>query len=665
MIQVLDKLTIDQIAAGEVVERPLSIVKELVENAIDAGADAITVEIRGGGIDQIRVTDNGSGIPADQVKTAFLRHATSKIVNASDLLSITSLGFRGEALSSIAAVSKVELITRTHESIVGCRYLINGGEEAGLEEIGSPEGTTFIVRDVFYNTPARREFLKSATTETNAISECVLQFSLSYPDIRFQYIADGKPKLKTSGDGVLRNNIFYNFGSDMVRVLLPVTAEEGVCKLAGYIAKPEFSRGNRTYMHYYVNGRYVKNNTIHAAIMDGYRDYLMSHRFPFVTLFLTLPPDQLDVNIHPTKKEVRFRDEKTVYELFYHTIKDALDKITLIPEETLSGDDDTPAVAAPIKKDPEPFEKNRSQNEYVQSTMTNFSARTTIDNNANQSIQNMTHDSTSSDEEPNQSHAGSQSTAVTSASTTTFGVAEASRFEADLSSSEQKRSDAVSDSTINNRTESVSGEENRAGSFLEENLFREEESDSFRVIGQVFDTYWLIEYKNELLIIDQHAAHEKVLYERFVAKMKAKTMHSQKLLAPIVITLSGREQTVLSENADAFRELGFEWENFGDAEYLLRGVPADFLNLDVKEVFIDILDSLMDGQRGKKPEMILDRLATISCKAAVKGNNTLSLPEIKTLIREMLTLDEPYHCPHGRPTTIALSKYEFEKRFKR
>ena len=305
MIQVLDKLTVDQIAAGEVVERPLSIVKELVENAIDAGADAITVEIRGGGIDQIRVTDNGCGIPKDEIKTAFLRHATSKIVAASDLLSITSLGFRGEALSSIAAVAKVEMITRTHDSIVGTRYLINGGEEVSIEEIGSPEGTTFIVRDVFYNTPARREFLKSATTETNAISECVLQFSLSNPGIRFQYIADGKPKLKTAGDGVLRNNIFYSFGSEMIRVLVPIEAEEGDMKLSGFIAKPEFSRGNRTYMHYYVNGRYIKNNTVHAAIMDGYRDYLMNHRFPFTALMLQIPSDRLDVNIHPTKTESR------------------------------------------------------------------------------------------------------------------------------------------------------------------------------------------------------------------------------------------------------------------------------------------------------------------------------------------------------------------------
>ena len=647
MIQVLDKLTIDQIAAGEVVERPLSIVKELVENAIDAGSDAITVEIRGGGIDQIRITDNGCGIPASEVKTAFLRHATSKIVDASDLLSITSLGFRGEALSSIAAVSKVELITRTHESIVGCRYTINGGEEESIEEIGSPEGTTFIIRDVFYNTPARREFLKSATTETTAISECVLQFSLSYPNIRFQYIADGKPKLKTAGDGVLRNNIFYNFGSDMVRVLVPIEGEREDMKLTGFIAKPEFSRGNRSYMHYYVNGRYIKNNTIHAAIMDGYRDYLMSHRFPFVTLFLTLPPDQLDVNIHPTKKEVRFRDEKNVYALFYHAIKEALDRITLIPEETLGEGESDQTVTIPMKKAPEPFEEKRSRTEYVQNKMTDTAHLTDDRPKATSEVRP---EATPAHTSMNNAYSSSRSTEASFTNETTGSSV--------TSSADESAVYRPSPSPVETKV-------SESGSFLEENLFREEESVSFRVIGQVFDTYWLIEYKDELLIIDQHAAHEKVLYERFVAKMKSKQGLSQNLLAPIVVSLSGREQTVLSEHAEIFQELGFEWDSFGDSEVLLRAVPANFLNLDVKEVFIDFLDSLMEGRIGQKPEMILDRLATISCKAAVKGNNTLSLQEVQTLIREMLTLDEPYHCPHGRPTTIALSKYEFEKRFKR
>lgn len=613
MIRVLDKLTVDQIAAGEVVERPLSIVKELVENAIDAKADAITVEIRGGGIDQIRVTDNGCGIAKEEIATAFLRHATSKIIEAADLLSISSLGFRGEALSSIAAISKVELITRTRESIVGCRYRIDGGEEVGLEEIGSPEGTTFIVRDVFYNTPARREFLKSPQTETNAISECILQFSLSYPDIRFQYITDGKPKLKTPGEGSLRTSIFYNFGSELTKVLIPIERTNGELTLTGYIAKPEFSRGNRSYMHYYVNGRYIKNNTIHAAITDGYRDYLMNHRFPFTALMLQIPSDRLDVNIHPTKKEVRFRDEKAVYEVFYHAIKEALDRITLIPEETLSDDGERfakPEEEKKVEKAPEPFEENRAKDIHEQQRI----------------------------REP-----------------------EFQKIESEVSGSIQE---VFADYRVENQ-QPFNSKVSEPTSFTAGNLFREEELPSFRIIGQVFDTYWLIEYKNELLIIDQHAAHEKVLYERVVAKMKAKQGMSQQLAAPLVVSLSGREQTVLAEHAEVFRQIGFEWESFGDTEYQIRAVPADFLNLDAREMFIDILDSMLEGRKGQKPEMILDRLATISCKAAVKGNNTLSIPEIRTLIGEMLSLEEPYHCPHGRPTTISLSKYEFEKRFGR
>ena len=618
MIHVLDKLTVDQIAAGEVVERPLSIVKELVENSIDAGADAITVEIKGGGIDQIRVTDNGYGIAKDEIPTAFLRHATSKIVNAEDLLSLSSLGFRGEALSSIAAISKVELITRTHDSIVGTRYLIEGGEPVRSEEIGSPEGTTFIIRDVFYNTPARREFLKSKVTEANAISECMLTFSLSHPKIRFQFINDGKPRLKTAGDDSLRTNIYYNFGSDLTRVLIPVEASDGTLSLSGYIAKPEFSRGTRSYMHYFVNGRYIKNNTIHAAIMEGYRDYLMNHRFPFVTLMLHIKPELVDVNIHPTKKEIRFRDEKPVYELIYHTVKDALDAVTLIPEEKLGEGEDVKQPV--IEKAPEPFERIRAEKEAVtteQSVIHSPDVITTEEENTEKEET----EEIIPDHLPKKNYI-------------------------------QQRFDKLS---------SVREPE----SFLQENLFHEKDAPSFTIIGQVFATYWLIEYNDELLVIDQHAAHEKVLYERVVKKMKEKQGMSQSLLAPIVVSLSGKEQIVLTENAGAFSDMGFEWEEFGDREYLIKAVPADFLNLDARELFIDILDSLMDDVKSKKPEMVLDRLATISCKAAVKGNNSLSLQEIRALISEMLTLDEPYHCPHGRPTTISFSKYEFDKRFKR
>ena len=636
MIYILDKLSIDQIAAGEVVERPLSIVKELVENAIDAGSAAITIELRGGGIDLIRVTDDGCGIPGDEVKTAFFRHATSKIKDAAELIHVMSLGFRGEALSSIAAVAKVELITRTRESIIGTRYIIEGGEEIKTEEIGCPEGTTIIVRDVFYNTPARRKFLKSAVTEGNAIRECIVQFSLSHPQIRFQLIMDGKPRVKTAGDRTLRSNIFSNFGSELTKILIPIESESNDMTLKGFIAKPEFSRGNRSYVYYFVNGRYIQNSVIHSAIMDGYRACLMNHRFPFTALLLNIPPEKLDVNVHPAKKEVRFKDEQIVYDLFFKSIKEALDKITLIPEETLdTGKSDKrlqidAGFTSSVTKNPEPFEKTRNLESVIREkeNYASNSGQIRFDSNLVKSLSGI------------------------------------NNYE-DKQYSESNNNEDRSNPEIDYEKDSEINDVINDSEFVRENIFREKELPSFRIIGQVFDTYWLIEYENRLLIIDQHAAHEKVLYERVVAKMISKQGMSQQLLSPIVCTLTGREITVLNENSEAFISLGYEWEDFGDTEILIQAVPADFLNLDPKEVFIDMLDSLIDGREGKKPEMVLDRLATISCKAAVKGENELSEPEAKALITEMLSLDEPYHCPHGRPTTIAMSKYEFEKKFKR
>lgn len=650
MIKVLDELTIDQIAAGEVIERPLSVVKELVENSIDAGSDAITIEIKGGGIESIRVTDNGCGIDKNELRTAFMRHATSKISKAEDLMSVKSLGFRGEALSSISSVTRVEIITKTHGSIVGSRFLIEGGKEGELSEIGCPDGTTIIVRDIFFNTPARKEFLKSKNTEGNAISECITQFILAHPEIRFQLIVDGKPKLKTTSDKTLKTSIFYNFGSELTKELIEVSYERDGMKLSGYIAKPSFSRGNRSYIHYYVNGRYIKNNIIQAAISDGYRDYMMQHRFPFTALMLEAPPERLDVNVHPTKKEVRFRDEKSIYEIFYHAVKEALDAITLIPEESLGEDKDHDARKEEIEvlqKEPEPFETNRLKKTYTQQSILTKSFINDLPNE---------HGSTGEgDSYP--SDVSSRPVAYVSEGVTyNTGV--------DLINNKSDSPMDV-DNHVDHQHDDEGSTSYETSDFLKENIFREEDTPAFRMIGQVFRTYWLIEYKDELLIIDQHAAHEKVLYEHFVQKMKNKTGMSQQLLAPIVITLSARENDTLKNYSEEFEKLGFVWEDFGDMEILITCVPADFLNLDAKDIFIDVLDTLMTEQRGKKPELILDHLATISCKAAIKGNNEISMREAETLIREMLALEEPYHCPHGRPTTIAMSRSEFERKFKR
>ncbi|MCH5265649.1 MAG: DNA mismatch repair endonuclease MutL [Lachnospiraceae bacterium] len=611
MIQVLDNETINQIAAGEVIERPSAVVKELVENAIDAGATAITIEIKEGGISFIRITDNGSGIAKNEIKTAFLRHATSKIKTMEDLLTVHSLGFRGEALSSIAAVAQVELITRSGEEITGARYEIAGGEEKTMEEVGCPEGTTFLVRNLFYNTPARKKFLKTKTTESGYIQDLVLRYSLAHADIRFHFIVDGKTKLQTSGDGQVKTNIFYNYGPDVTRCLVPLEAEEGQMKLTGFIGKPELSRGNRTFMNYFVNGRYIKSSVITSAIEHAYKEFLMSHRYPFTALMLTIDSRYLDVNVHPTKMEVRFTNQEEVYNLFYQSIYDALKQITLIPEVSLEPErkkreGKTVPVSKTTEKAPEPFET----------------------------------------------------------------AAQKKVPEPVEAAAEKKPPLYVRETPVwgKKESQSVPEEKEKTTDFTQMNLLKEEliqeEAPQFRMIGQVFDTYWLLEYQSELLIIDQHAAHEKVLYEKLMKRLKEKDGLTQNLAAPVVVTLSGREIEVLSENAEVFEKIGFRFEPFGDKEYLIHGVPADFLNVASRELFLEMLDGLMEEGKGQ-PELILERCASMACKAAVKGNNRLSFAEAETLFEQMLQMEQPYHCPHGRPTTIAMSRQEFEKKFKR
>lgn len=591
MIQVLDQKTINQIAAGEVIERPAAVVKELVENAIDAGATAITIEIKEGGISFIRITDNGTGIPREDIKTAFLRHATSKISSPEDLLTVSSLGFRGEALSSIAAVAQVELITKERGEITGIRYEIEGGTEKTWEEIGCPEGTTFIVRNLFYNTPARRKFLKTKTTEANYIQDLVLRFSLAHADIRFTFLVDGKNKLQTSGDGQVKTNIFYNYGNDVAKCLIPIQREEHGNRLTGFIGKPELSRGNRSFLNYFVNGRYIKSTVVTKAIEDAYKEFLMNHRYPFVTLFLTIDSHVIDVNVHPTKMEIRFSNQEDIYQLFYQTIYDALKQSTLIPEVSLEPEKKQKVVVPemPPKRSAEPFEVVRQERNY--------------------------------------SVAASEKT----------------------SSSEPEKK--IEYNQLN---------------LLKEELVREDKPQ-FRIIGQVFDTYWLLEYQSELLIIDQHAAHEKVLFEKLMNRLKDKEGLTQNLAAPVVISLSGREQEVLKRNQEIFEQIGFRFEPFGDREYLITGVPADFLNIPSKDLFLEMLDSMLEERAADKdnPEMVLNHCATMACKAAVKGNNRLSFAEAKSLFEQMLQMEQPYHCPHGRPTTIAMSKQEFEKKFKR
>ena len=602
MIQILDQNTIDKIAAGEVVERPSAVVKELVENAVDAGANAITIEIKQGGISFIRITDNGCGIRREEIPLAFTRHATSKITSIEDLLQVKSLGFRGEALSSIAAVAQVELITKDEDSITGCRYEIHGGTEVAREEIGCPGGTTILVRNLFYNTPARQKFLKTATTEGGYVSDVVLHFTLSHPEIRFKFITDGRTKIQTSGNGNVRDNIYHQFGADITKALLPVDVKRDEMSLKGFIGKPVLSRGTRSFMNYYINGRYIKSPVIQKAIEQAYHGFTMTNRFPFTTLFLDIPGSLLDVNVHPTKMEVRFTNQEEVFDLFCTELHQVLKQASLIPEVTLGAEEKKtaplgqkqekaiPAITQQKKTEqkieqsaPEPFERERIQKMPVgKKTPEPYTA---------------------------------------------------SRYE--------------------------------QTSLFQEQLLHDDGRIHFRLIGQVFGTYWLIEWNEELLIIDQHAAHEKVLYEQLVRELKENHVYSQNLVTPIVLTLTHREKEVLENCSEAFARLGFEIEEFGGDDYAVKAVPSHFLHLASRELFYTILDGMLENPMASHIEKITERCATIACTAAVKGNHALTSAEAEKLIEQMLRAEEPYHCPHGRPTTITMTKKEFEKKFKR
>lgn len=604
MIQVLDQKTINQIAAGEVIERPMAVVKELVENALDAGATAITVEIKEGGTSFIRITDNGVGIAKEEIATAFLRHATSKIRSMEDLLAVSSLGFRGEALSSIAAVSQVELITKQAGEFVGCRYEIQGGKETACEEVGCPDGTTFLVRNLFYNTPARRKFLKTKTTEANYVQEYVQRCALAHSDVRFSYISDGKTKWQTSGDGQLQTNIYYTYGSDVAKTVVPLEIEKNGMRLYGFIGKPVMSRGNRMWMNYFVNGRYIKSPIITKAIEQAYDKFLMNHRYPFVALMLSIDTHCIDVNVHPTKMEVRFTNQQDVYDLFFESIYEVLQKIDLIPEVDIETKEKEKNNVLPVENSGEPFEKERLKTEKTK-------------------------------------------------------LASSAVLQETIKYQSSKKPPLFSRTDI----------PVVAPEYKQINLSKEEQvlpkTPQFRIIGQVFDTYWLIEYQEQLLIIDQHAAHEKVLYEKLMRTIQEKEGLTQMLAAPMVVSLSAKEIDVLQKYDYVFEKIGFRFEAFGDREYLITAVPADFLNLASKDLFIEILDSLMQEGARLKSEMVWDHCATMACKAAVKGKHQMSYAEAKKLIEEMLQMEQPYHCPHGRPTTITMSKYEFEKKFKR
>ena len=667
-IAVLDKNTIDKIAAGEVVERPSSVVKELVENAIDAGATAVTVEISDGGKKLIRITDNGGGIEADQIPLAFCRHATSKIEKVEDLENIASLGFRGEALSSIAAVSQVELITKTPSALSGSRYIIEGGVEKSLEELGAPEGSTFLVRNLFYNTPARSKFLKSDTTEANYINTLMEQLALSHPEISFKYIQNKQVKLHSSGNYNVKDVIYSVYGRDIAKALLEVKYENSFMKITGFVGKPEIARGNRSFENYYINGRYVKNNIITKAIENGYKGFLMQHKFPFVSLQMEMEGNDLDVNVHPAKREVRFAREQEVYDAVYDTVRGALSGREMIPSFTVGKTEEKPKEEIVKRGEiPEPFETKRRAQIYgnrAAETGAGYGNHSGAEKAVFSPSEEKLFSSTlkkKTDESPAEGNIKSEETVKSPALENPEPMPQAAP-----KPTPQTTSEPVLQAVPEPAPKPAPEPQNEQMELFREELLRPESRDRIRMIGQLFDTYWLTQFGDQFYIIDQHAAHEKIWYERLVKQFREHTVNSQYLSPPLIVSLNLQEEGILNDNKDYFRSFGFEIEPFGGREYCVSAVPSDLYGLTEEELFLEMLDGLCADSGNKDPERIFaSKLAAMACKAAVKGNHAMAKAEAEKLIDELLTLDNPYNCPHGRPTVIAMTKAELEKKFKR
>ncbi|MDO5020910.1 MAG: DNA mismatch repair endonuclease MutL [Lachnospiraceae bacterium] len=620
VIHLLSQNTIDQIAAGEVVERPRSVVKELTENAIDARATAISVEIKEGGISLIRVTDNGSGIEKSEIRKAFLRHATSKIEDAQDLPHIHSLGFRGEALSSICAVSQMELITKTQEDFTGVHYQIEGGAECEFSEIGAPKGTTFLVRNLFYNVPARRKFLKQPQTEGSYVADLMEHLALSHPDISIKFIVNGQVRFQTSGNNQLKEVIYRIYGKEVTEHLIDFSLNGKSVRVRGFLGKPEQNRSNRNFEIFFVNGRYVHNDVLQKAVEEGYKQYLMQHKFPFCVLHFEFEPEDIDVNVHPAKMEIRLQHGAEVYAEIAAAIRDRLHEIELIPDVLLTEEkEQTPQ----IRHAPEPFEMNRTYMERIQEPVREMVSEEETPYQAKLSVQKI------------------------------LGDHPVNTTESDLHHN------------IIKSAEHILVEKPVQLDLFEENFVDVKSRESYQILGQIFDTYWLIAFKDKLFIMDQHAAHEKVKYERLVKELKNKTVTSQQITPPVVLHLDSKEEQALLSYRDYFTSLGFEIEEFGTGSVAIRSMPVDLYGCEEMEFFREVLDELCENPMKDQPDVILNKLASMACKAAVKGNNGLTFEEVSALLDEMLTLDNPYHCPHGRPTIISMSKYEIEKKFKR
>lgn len=662
-IHILDSETIDKIAAGEVVERPSSVVKELVENAIDAGATAITVEAKDGGIEFLRITDNGCGMESSQIRTAFLRHATSKIENAEDLQHISSLGFRGEALSSIAAVSKVEVITKTANALTGTRFVMEGAIEKAMEEIGAPSGTTFIMRNLFFNTPVRRKFLKQPATEGGYIADLMEHLALSRPDISFKFILGNQTRFHTSGNGDLKEVIYRIYGREIAAQLVPIQKQVDGIRIEGYLGKPVLIRSNRNFEIYFINQRFIKSQIMSRAIEEGYKEYLMQHKFPLCVLHITMDKGSVDVNVHPTKMDVRFSNAPAFCNLLSGAVRETLRQQEMIPEASLSNGKETKEKQGKTAA-PEPFEKVRTQQYKVMEEVRYEAERTKMQD----MMKNPVWSRVLQGKQP-AAPMPEKNAAAKQEETEPFFVEAAPLPEKSATTKPEQQAKAVEEKAEKKVEEKLSPEDLAAVpaqlNLFEEKILTQSNRSKYRIIGQVFDTYWMVQYEDKLFIIDQHAAHEKVKYERLMKQYHEKEVLSQTLMPPIIISLTGQEETLLQEYKDVFAALGFEMEAFGGSEYALRSVPVDLYGCNEREMFLEVLDELSEGSSRSSLKVVEEKIASMSCKAAVKGNHSLSRAEAEMLIDELLTLENPYNCPHGRPTIVSMTKTEMEKKFKR
>ncbi len=660
-IHVLDDVTIDKIAAGEVVERPASVVKELVENAMDAGAHAVTVEIKEGGIEFIRVTDDGSGIEQNQLRNAFMRHATSKINSVVDLMSLRSMGFRGEALSSIAAVAKVEIVTKTKDDMTGTRLCLEGAKETSFEEVGAPDGTTFIVRNLFFNTPVRRKFLKTAMTEGSYITDLLEHLALSRPEISFKYVINGQTKFYTNGDGDLKAIIYRIFGRDIANELIEFQAVDEEITLKGFLGRPTLNRANRNFENYFVNHRYIKSKVISKAIEEGYQSYMMQHRYPFCVIHITVPPESVDVNVHPTKMEVRFSNQNSLYKLIAENIADFLSHQEMIPEATLGPDikasKKEKSIPKPKIEAPEPFEKERRFAEQASASghPPNVSPNILKEENGYNKPYESSYDTKNTVNQQNAFFVDNRESKKQPSQNVMTGK---------ILGTPAKEPEPKNLGVIKNK-DHIIVEKPEQLNFFDEKILTKEAKQEYRIIGQVFDTYWIIEYRDKMLMIDQHAAHEKVKYEQILTKVEHNEIYTQTLTPPVVISVTPKEAALIHSYEQYFKELGFEIEDFGMNAYAIRGVPIDLFGHDIKELFEEILTQMSESPVRGVPQIIREKIASMACKAAVKGRHSMTYEEADKLIEQLLELDNPYNCPHGRPTIISMSKYEIEKKFKR